>query len=1156
MNTINLTGHAYDWTVKDCYTDDNHVEIQAWCLDRDSKPFLMRIQDYPATCYIELPTHIGRRNKIWRKSDAKLVYDYISYVTRENPPIGFIFKQMRKLYYYRASVGNDGVYTPKKYPMMMMMFPNLKSMWACKRLLETPRDIRHIGRCAFKIWECDISIHRKLLTTMALSYCQWFNAKATPVSEDYRISKTPEYLIRYGDICPIDPEQTESWKTSPRVFAYDIETYSSNHNAFPSAYYALDVAYIITVVFQIAGIPETRKRYAIVFGDTKPSNRAEIIKVNSELELLEEFQNLITRLDPEIITGYNILGFDNMYLDARLKRRMHEWKSIGRVPSYKCDVKKLSWESSGYGSKEMYNFDVAGRINVDLYQMITREYKFSTYGLDVVAKHFLGRGKNDVPAKEMFRIFALYQAAVKIYDASLSQKYLGDILESLDQEKGWKIGYILSKSLLEANVINKVFHTAEKLHPLDFPTSGSIQKFWCEARNKTLPETDRYMDPFYENIWDCFIRSIKSLKPGESLKDLYIAWLGSSSYLEALNEMTKVVEYGIEDAELVMDLFEKIGVWTTLVETSNVCGVTISDLYTRGQQIRGISLVYDLSVKMGIVLDRRTADYIKMGGGYVGKPNPGLYDYVICVDFTSLYPTIIMAHNICWTTIVPPELMDIIPDHMCNIIEWDEAEAIEAGLVVDKQLDDYNINSGEPGTRNFKFKFVKAEIQMGILPVLVGGLVNERSRVREKIKETNDQVIKGVLNSRQAALKVTANSCYGILSAQKTGKLSLVEGGMSITAVGRQSILLANSVLEDKYGAKIVYGDTDSTMFTLPNCNSGIDCVIEGPKIADELTKLYPPPMKFEFEKAMRILCICPKKYAAFLYATEDIEDKKTGKVIWKTGDLITDKQNIFVRGIILARRDNCQWQRGSYRDILWRILMFQSMEQCLTVIIDTCLSLATRNVDLLDLVLVRGLGSNYKSDSYFLKVFSDEIMKIGKPAQAGDRLEYVVVDPSIGYGWDGETKLLLGHKMRLISTYLERQNSDNPEPISVEYYIENLLKNSVEQIFYIGYKDKLDKLSDKYKGIMLDKVENHKIYLENNTKYSRSRIDREVKSFRASLKRKLSTNISGSPISMMLDIMREKKKYINFINSMVKAEDIPKLYPAELEICSVIPKG
>ena len=45
-----ITVHAYDWKIRDKYDEKERVNIHAWCLDRDSKPYLLRFNDFPAIC--------------------------------------------------------------------------------------------------------------------------------------------------------------------------------------------------------------------------------------------------------------------------------------------------------------------------------------------------------------------------------------------------------------------------------------------------------------------------------------------------------------------------------------------------------------------------------------------------------------------------------------------------------------------------------------------------------------------------------------------------------------------------------------------------------------------------------------------------------------------------------------------------------------------------------------------------------------------------------------------------------------------------------------------------------------------------------------------------------------------------------------------------
>ena len=209
-----------------------------------------------------------------------------------------------------------------------------------------------------------------------------------------------------------------------------------------------------------------------------------------------------------------------------------------------------------------------------------------------------------------------------------------------------------------------------------------------------------------------------------------------------------------------------------------------------------------------------------------------------------MYPAIIMALNICFTTLVPPENTSISDDE-CNVVEWDDTA--EDGSII-----------------RYRHRFIKVQYREGILPRLVRTLINERNAIKKQLKNEKDLVTQTVLDKRQYSTKVAANSIFGMLGA-KNGKLPLIEGAVCITAKGRELIRFSNDFLRTKYGATIVYGDTDSTIFTLPQVTSGAEAVEWGKKLEKEISALIPDPLYLEFEKAGRRFSLKKKKYAFWL---------------------------------------------------------------------------------------------------------------------------------------------------------------------------------------------------------------------------------------------------------------------------------------------------
>ena len=133
-----------------------------------------------------------------------------------------------------------------------------------------------------------------------------------------------------------------------------------------------------------------------------------------------------------------------------------------------------------------------------------------------------------------------------------------------------------------------------------------------------------------------------------------------------------VAKYCVKDSELVIKLFEKLQVWIGLTEMANTCNTPVFTLFTQGQQIKIFSQVYKKCMADDIVIDKDSFvvnENDHFTGAYVFTPEPGLYDMVVSFDFSSLYPSTIIAYNIDYSTLV---LDETIPDEKCNIFDWED----------------------------------------------------------------------------------------------------------------------------------------------------------------------------------------------------------------------------------------------------------------------------------------------------------------------------------------------------------------------------------------------------------------------------------------------------------------------------------------------------
>ena len=204
---------------------------------------------------------------------------------------------------------------------------------------------------------------------------------------------------------------------------------------------------------------------------------------------------------------------------------------------------------------------------------------------------------------------------------------------------------------------------------------------------------------------------------------------------------------------------------------ARVTGVPIKFLFTRGQQIKVTSQLYRKAYEIDMLIPNEKRASQSEGtyeGATVIEPSVGFYkDPIATLDFASLYPSIMMAHNLCYSTLIPP---DQIKNHPKDIYEK---------------------------TPNNDY-FVKRSVYVGILPKILEELLAARKQAKRELAAETDPFLKAVLNGRQLALKVSANSVYGFTGAQ-TGQLPCLPISSSVTAYGRKMIDQTKDLVEKKY---------------------------------------------------------------------------------------------------------------------------------------------------------------------------------------------------------------------------------------------------------------------------------------------------------------------------------------------------------------------
>ncbi|XP_028229635.1 DNA polymerase delta catalytic subunit isoform X3 [Glycine soja] len=380
----------------------------------------------------------------------------------------------------------------------------------------------------------------------------------------------------------------------------------------------------------------------------------------------------------------------------------------------------------------------------------------------------------------------------------------------------------------------------------------------------------------------------------------------------------RLAVYCLKDAYLPQRLLDKLMFIYNYVEMARVTGVPISFLLSRGQSIKVLSQLLRKARQKNLVIPNAKQAGSEQGtfeGATVLEARAGFYEKPIAtLDFASLYPSIMMAYNLCYCTLVIPEdarKLNIPPE---------------------------SVNRTPSGET-----FVKSNLQKGILPEILEELLTARKRAKADLKEAKDPLEKAVLDGRQLALKISANSVYGFTGAT-IGQLPCLEISSSVTSYGRQMIEHTKKIVEDKFttvngyehNAEVIYGDTDSVMVQF-----GVSAVEEamnlGREAAEYISGTFTKPIKLEFEKVYYpYLLISKKRYAGLFWTKPDNFDKMDTK------------------GIETVRRDNCLLVKNLVNDCLHKILIDRDIPGAVQYVKNAISDLLMNRMDLSLLVITK----------------------------------------------------------------------------------------------------------------------------------------------------------------------------------------------------------
>ncbi|XP_058450241.1 DNA polymerase zeta catalytic subunit [Malaya genurostris] len=350
-----------------------------------------------------------------------------------------------------------------------------------------------------------------------------------------------------------------------------------------------------------------------------------------------------------------------------------------------------------------------------------------------------------------------------------------------------------------------------------------------------------------------------------------------------------VYEYYLERVNGNLELLQQLDLIGRTAELAKLFGIQFYEVLSRGSQFRVESMMMRIAkprnfVSLSPSIQQRAHMHAPEYLPLILEPNSRFYaDPLIVLDFQSLYPSMIIAYNYCFSTCLG------------RVEHLGKAEPFEFGasqLRLPRKLLQTLLEKNLITFSPCGVAFAKSSVREGILPRMLNEILATRLMVKASMKLHKDNsILQRVLHSRQLGLKLIANVTYGYTAANFSGRMPCVEVGDSVVSKGRETLERAIKMVESspKWGVKVVYGDTDS-LFVLCPGRTKEEAFKIGEEIANAVTKDNPPPVKLKLEKVYQPCILQTKKrYVGYMYESAD-----------------QDKPVYEAKGIETVRRDGC----------------------------------------------------------------------------------------------------------------------------------------------------------------------------------------------------------------------------------------------------------
>lgn len=754
--------------------EGQHIEAeQKYVVDlygrtREDKTIYVKVTDFTPYFYVEIPLSWGN------STISKFIYTLKQQVYYKYRDSLLSYESIKRCKFV-------GFSNYKQFQFLRLVFKNhtgyRKFSYTLTKPIKNPAISRKPRK--YQTYESNIEPFMRCMHKRDLEACGWVKIKK------HRYEDTGNK----PSICDINIEtkwtnleKVDDTHISKFVIAsFDIEC-TSGDGSFPQAERDSDKVIQIGTTFNRYGEDDCFYKHIVTLGTCDPIPGVDVEHYQKEKDVLIAWTRMIERMNPDILTGYNIFGFDYKYLYNRSKKLgcYHKFSKLSRTRNFLTEFKEKQLSSSALGDNMLTYYDMIGRINIDLMKVIQKDYKLESYKLDYVASWFI---RENIESIELGSLEPSDLDSLSSSDSNGT----GDItVISTKSTYGLKVGQFISIYYNDGLTDNKYKDGKKfkilKLTKKSITISGSLdgeemdtnlfKSFWCQAKDDVSPN------------------------------DIFRLQEGSSK------DRALIARYCIQDCVLCNKLMNKLQIVTNNIGMANVCNVPLSYLFLRGQGVKIFSLVskkcrvenHLIPVvkkkykppedpkdkpmsklekemkKMGFDMTNEENDDDDEGyeGATVFPPDVGVhFEPIAVLDYASLYPRSMIHRNL---------------SHECIVIDPDYDNL--QGYIYRNVT--YRSHSG----KNVVCRYAqKKDGTMGIIPKILQDLLDARDRTKKAMKTETDPFKKNILDGLQLAYKITANSLYGQIGAP-TSPIYYKDIAASTTATGREMLTFAKEFNE------------------------------------------------------------------------------------------------------------------------------------------------------------------------------------------------------------------------------------------------------------------------------------------------------------------------------------------------------------------------